>query len=82
MTFQVILYADGRIKLQYDDSQSSASPDIFGDALIGIENSDGSLGIEYRNNGAGGPMFASPLAIMFGPDLSSLPVELTTFITR
>ncbi len=79
ITFQIILYPNGNIKIQYNDLESTTSTGIDNDALVGIENSDGTLGIEYRNNGSGGPMFGSDLAIMFGLDDGALPVELTSF---
>ena len=84
MTFQIILYANGNIKLQFNDTEStidatSTSTTVNGDACIGIENAAGDAGIQYRNNGEGGPIFGSDLAIAFGLDDSSLPVSLSSF---
>ncbi len=77
ITFQIILYPNGNIKYQYNNllSASPLPPSIADDALIGIENIWGNKGISYRNNGAGGPIFSSPLALMFGINNQVLPVE-------
>lgn len=77
ITFQVILYPDGNIKYQYNNLESTDPlPDtIGGDALVGIENYFGTEGISYRNNGAGGPLFGSPLALVFGKNNLYLPIE-------
>ena len=81
ITFQIILYSNGNIKIQFNDSESivPAPESINGNSLVGIENHDGSEGLSYHNNGDGGPLFGSPLAIMFGKDPYLLPVELTSF---
>lgn len=87
ITAQLILYTDGTFVIQYNDVESTAddlgdpnlSTTILGDALVGIENSDATKGIEYRNNGSGGPMFGSPLAVAMGTDDTKLPVELMSF---
>ncbi len=68
MDMQLILYPDGRIKIQYQnyfnaDTESGTST-IQGDACIGIENIDGTIGIQYRNNGVGGPML-DDMAVAF-----------------
>lgn len=72
ITFQIILYPNGHIIIQYNDTESTADDgvytDILGDALVGIENADASKGIQYRNDGLGGFMFGSPLAIIFIPE--------------
>ncbi|RQW01715.1 MAG: T9SS C-terminal target domain-containing protein [Calditrichaeota bacterium] len=77
ITFQIILYSNGNIKYQYNNLESTDPfPDtIHNDALVGIENYFGSQGISYRNNGAGGPLFGSPLALMFGKNNLYLPIE-------
>lgn len=77
ITFQIILYPNGNILYQYNDSESTIPiPNIIADdALIGIENQSGTSGICYRNNGAGGPIFSSPLALMFGINNLTLPVK-------
>ncbi|MCF6269353.1 MAG: YCF48-related protein [Melioribacteraceae bacterium] len=81
ITFQVLLSASGYIEFQYNDSESTfpLQIGIGDDALIGIEDEYGSAGVLYRNNGVGGPIFGSPLAVAFGDDNSALPVELTSF---
>ncbi len=80
ITFQVILYSNGNINIQFNDTESivPAPESINGNALVGIENQDGSEGLSYHNNGDGGPLFGSPLAIMFGKDPYLLPVERTS----
>jgi uncharacterized repeat protein (TIGR01451 family) len=77
ITFQIVLYPNGNILYQYNSQESwyPLPPSIAEDALIGIENEMGTKGICYRNNGAGGPIFGSPLAVMFGPNALVLPVE-------
>jgi TolB protein len=77
ITFQVILYSNGNIKIQFNDSESivPAPESIDGNAFVGIENQDGSEGLSYHNNGDGGPLFGSPLAVMFGMDPYVMPVE-------
>ncbi|WP_304131041.1 T9SS type A sorting domain-containing protein [Ignavibacterium album] len=76
ITFQIILYPNGNILYQYNNTESTYPlPDeIAQDALIGIENQFGTKGVCYRNNGAGGPIFSSPLAVMFGMNNLILPV--------
>ncbi len=77
ISFQVILYPNGNIKYQYNNVESTDPfPGSIGnDALVGIENFFGTEGILYRNNGAGGPLFGSPLALMFGKNNLLLPIE-------
>ncbi|BDQ03411.1 T9SS type A sorting domain-containing protein [Ignavibacterium sp.] len=77
ITFQIILYPNGNILYQYNDTESTipVPEEIANDALIGIENQYGTQGISYRNNGAGGPIFSSPLAVMFGMNSLILPVD-------
>ncbi|HRY83264.1 MAG TPA: choice-of-anchor D domain-containing protein [Candidatus Cloacimonadota bacterium] len=81
VTAQVILYADGRIKLQYNDIAGSLTGNFS--ATVGIENADGSKGIQYHKDGIGGPLAtgtkAGGIAIMFGSSLMTLPVELSSF---
>jgi len=78
ITFQIIIYPDGNIKYQYNPNETTnpVPVSITDDALIGLENIWGTKGISYRNNGAGGPIFGSPLALMFGKNNQVLPVEL------
>lgn len=79
ITFQAILNPNGTIKVQFNDSESTANNgrvfDILNDALIGIEDVSGTMGIQYRNNGAPAPMFSSPLAIAFALNNRLLPTQ-------
>jgi hypothetical protein len=79
ITFQAILNPNGTIKVQFNDSESTANNgrvfDILNDALIGIEDASGSMGIQYRNNGGPAPMFSSPLAIAFALNNKLLPTQ-------
>ncbi len=72
---QVILYPSGRIKIQYQNylnpNGDSGVESIAGDACIGIENADGTIGIQYRNNGVGGPI-SNDLAIAFATSVEDL----------
>lgn len=76
ITFQIVLFQDGNIRIQNMDHGPSID---LGGATVGIENVDGTLGLEYHLNGAGGVLFSSPLAIEFGLDMNDLPVELQSF---
>jgi TolB protein len=77
ITFQIILYPTGDIKIQYNNLESTIPlPNSIGnDALVGIEGVYGVEGLMYRNNGAGGPLFGSPLAVAFGKNATLLPVR-------
>ncbi|HSN77793.1 MAG TPA: choice-of-anchor J domain-containing protein, partial [Anaerolineae bacterium] len=84
VTFQIILYPTGRIVAQYNQAESYGTTSgvltsIEGDAIIGIENVDGTQGIGYRVNGAGGPMFGSDLALAMAPVGVPLAVDLAGF---
>ncbi len=83
ITCQALLKPNGNIKLQYNYSESQVGDEISGDALIGIENSDGSDGHQYRNNGDGGPIFdnskAGDLAVEYSKTEGATPVELSSF---
>ena len=51
-SFQVILYENGDFIIQYKDVKLGNSSYNFGrSATVGIENSDGSTGLQYENNG-------------------------------
>ena len=82
ITAQVVLMAagdastNGTIKLQY--KEHGVAMDLDG-STVGIENAGGSEGLQYRYDGAGGPLFGSPLAVQMGPSPSALPVELASF---
>lgn len=84
ITFQIILYSNGNIKIQFNDTETTDPfpPSIANDALVGIENLSGMEGLQYRNNGAGGPLFGSPLAVMFGFNYTLLPVEEEIMVHR
>jgi hypothetical protein len=80
ITFQTIFYPNGNIKMQYNDVESVVPPTVFtsqGD--IGIQNALGTFGIQFLVNGTGGPMFGSPLAIEYGTNPNSLPIQLAFF---
>ena len=63
-TFQVVLYPDGRIVYQYLD-MAFGDPTDESSATIGIENADGSDGLEVLFNAAG--YIHDELAIAFWP---------------
>jgi hypothetical protein len=75
MDVQLILYPSGRIKIQYKNyfngDVESGSDTIHGDACIGIENIDGSIGHQYRNNGDGGPLL-DDMALCYSPVMEGL----------
>jgi hypothetical protein len=79
ITAQVILYVDGRIRMQYLDVTGNAwSP------TIGIENADGTLGVQYHYNGTGGPWGIEGgkiggIAIVYGNNPMTLPIGLSSF---
>ncbi|MBN3033944.1 MAG: T9SS type A sorting domain-containing protein [Bacteroidales bacterium] len=76
LTAQVIIRPNGIITVQYNDQESSGNPDSYeNDCTIGLENADGTLGLQYRYNGSGGPMFGSPMAVAFGKDANALAIE-------
>ena len=89
ITAQAELKRNGNIKIQYYRVESAfdmsgGSSTILGDALVGIENSDGTDGHEYRNNGVGGPMIdntkADGLAVEYSTSENATPVELSSFV--
>jgi hypothetical protein len=75
MDVQVVLYPNGRIKIQYrnyvNPNGDTGLESIAGDACIGIENADGTVGLQYRNNGVGGPML-NDLAVVFATTAEDL----------
>ncbi|MEA3475141.1 MAG: choice-of-anchor J domain-containing protein [Candidatus Cloacimonadota bacterium] len=73
ITAQIILKPSGNVKLQYKEHGTSI--DLNG-ATVGIENFAEDAGVEYHYNTDGGPIFSSPLAVEFGTDPNTLPVEL------
>ncbi|MGA1820436.1 MAG: hypothetical protein ACMUHU_05440 [Thermoplasmatota archaeon] len=63
ITFEVLLYNSGRIKIQYLDAYTAYSGyDYGGSATVGIESPDGSTGLQYSYNSRG---LADGLAIEF-----------------
>ena len=75
ITAQVIIYKDGRVFIMYNDDESTYDQTTQ-NCAIGIENIDGTAGVGYRYNQTGGPMFGSNLALAFGTDPNTLPVEI------
>lgn len=75
ITAQIILYPSGKIKIQYH-SKSTA---LLMDNTVGIENSTGTTGLQYRysdgTTSTGGAIFGTsgePLALAFGTDINGL----------
>ncbi len=80
---QLILYQTGRIKIQYNNIPSYVGvgpTTMIGDCCIGIENSNGSDGHQYRNNGVGGDV-ESGMALCYAqsPELLSESGELLIY---
>jgi hypothetical protein len=79
-TGQVILYQNGNIKLQYKEKGADL---VQNSCTVGIENADGTQGVNYLYNGVGGEIYpsakAGEIAIAFGQDEGALPVTLTSF---
>jgi hypothetical protein len=81
ITFQIVLYPNGKIVVQYNDAEST-SPfpvSLSDDGLIGLENGSGGEYVQYRNNGVGGPIFGSPMALAFAPTSVPLAAVLADF---
>ncbi len=80
MTFQLILDGDldGGFTLQYNQDSSSVTTSAFlSDAVIGAEFGDSEF-VSYRQDGVGGPIFCSNMAVRFeSPAL--LPLEYGDF---
>ena len=70
---------NGNIRIQYEEIGADFGP--IDESTIGIENVDGTLGVQYLFDGTGGPVLdgGAPMALVFGPDASALPVELAAF---
>ncbi len=94
ITFQIILIpqltGNGDVKLQYNYDLSTPAYTDLDVGYIGIENSDGTAGIGYRNAGVGGPIFDNnviidgpnaigSLALQSGMTEGALPVTLSSF---
>ncbi len=69
-TFQAILEDNGRIMLYYQDMNEGD----LNSATIGVENSDGTIGLQINYNGEGGAI-ADLLAIRIDPPNNCEPVE-------
>ncbi|HEX2788359.1 MAG TPA: T9SS type A sorting domain-containing protein [Ignavibacteria bacterium] len=83
ITMQIIFFANGNIKFQYNDAESFNYTTTFTPFCdIGMQNSDGTNGLQYRVEGSGGPMFSSPIAVEFGQNQGALPVELASFTSN
>lgn len=83
VTMQVIFYPNGNIRFQYNDAESFNYFTTFTPFCdIGMQDGTGTLGVQYRVDGSGGPMFSSPVAVEFGLDQNSLPVELSSFTSN
>lgn len=76
ITFQIVLFPSGNIKIQFQDHGPSLN---LSSSTVGLESSDGSQGLQYHFDGSGPPLFSSPLAVVFGLDPNSVPVELEAF---
>jgi len=82
-TGQIILYPNGNIKLQYKEVGSSFDRN---GCTVGIENEDGTKGVEYLYNGSGGSIYSGikegEIAVMFGKDQGTLPIVLSSFTAQ
>lgn len=83
LTFQIILFQNGNVKIQFKEKGTSFIVDDFYTGEVGMENSDGTQGILYKRNFYGGPIFdgTSPLAVEFYKNnLVSANVELNILL--
>jgi hypothetical protein len=78
-SFEVILYDNGSIVLQYEDVNFEDGSYNFGmSATVGIENSDGSTGLEYEFDGSPyGNLIFSGRAIEFDCERDSYDVAIS-----
>ncbi len=76
VTFQAILYENGKITLQYKDCAVGDTTYNWGrSASVGIENSTGLVGLQYLYNGSPiGNLLASERAIQFYPSIKDFGV--------
>lgn len=76
VTFQLILCENGRIVAQYKDCSVSDTLRNWGrSATVGIENENGTIGLQYLFNGAPiGNLLASQRAVEFRPPLNDVGV--------
>jgi len=74
LTFEIVLYEDGRILIQYQTLLGAYADGS--DASVGIENADGTEGIEYLGSGEGpGFPLHSGLAVLFRQPQAELAGE-------
>jgi hypothetical protein len=80
ITFQIILKPDGNIFIQYNNLETSSPipTSLTNSCGIGIENTNGTLGMQYRFNGNLGSVFGSPLALQFKAPVP-VPVGIINF---
>ncbi len=85
VTAQVILYSDGHVKIQYL-AKSDELP--LNACSVGIENQQGTKGVQYAFNGAGGSIFRTNsdqnVAVLFSPQQNLLvqPVSIFNITTE
>jgi len=72
-TFEVILFENGEIKIQH---LSVTGPK--NSATVGIENSQGTIGLQYNFNGTGEPI-GDGIAVLFVPPTTGQPPVITLF---
>jgi hypothetical protein len=65
--FQVVLYENGRIDFQYNELSGNSES-----ATVGIENSDGTEGIQLTYNE---PFITEGLAVSFAPNLNWITID-------
>ena len=79
---QVTLRNNGNIIIDYNNTDSHLV-DLLNSIIVGIQNADGTKGISYLANGVGGtvisPSKSTGMAVAFGFNPTTLPVELTAF---
>ncbi|MCD6382903.1 MAG: hypothetical protein J7L88_00375, partial [Thermoplasmata archaeon] len=75
LTYELILYETGEIKLQYKDVVATSTSYSNGKrATVGIENEDGTIGLTYSYNQE---VITNNLAILFTPYKTDVKVEMT-----
>ncbi len=82
-SFQVILYDDGNFIIQYQDVNMGNSSYNFGrSATVGIENSGGTIGLQYENEGSpyGNLLFANRAIEHPCNDVPSPPIIYPLFV--
>ncbi|MFO7651302.1 MAG: M6 family metalloprotease domain-containing protein [bacterium] len=71
VTFQVVMYEDGRLIVQHKDAACSDTTRNWGhSATVGIENAAGTVGLQYLYNGAPvGNLINNVRAVSFGTNV-------------